>query len=83
MAFSIESIRKLKRTAIGHNPITSVSFNGISCTSQEDLKEFIAFLAQSIDVNAGLHQLSFNRFPDTIKMDEHTLDQLTAKTHNL
>jgi len=38
MAFSLESMRKLKRSSVGHNPITSISFNGISCTSQEDLK---------------------------------------------
>ena len=59
MAFNIENLRKLKRTSIGHNPITAVSLASINCTSNEDLQQLFAFIAQGIDNVGGLHKLTF------------------------
>ena len=54
MAFSIENLRKLKRTTIGHNPITAVTLSSINCTSGEDLQQLLTFIAQGIDNVGGL-----------------------------
>ena len=54
MAFSIENLRKLKRTSIGHNPITAVTLSSINCTSGEDLQQLLTFIAQGIDNVGGL-----------------------------
>ena len=83
MPFNIENLRKLKRTSIGHNTITSVSLTSINCTSAEDLQQLFNFIAQGIDIVGGIQQLAFARFPPTIKLDRSSLDQLIAKTQNL
>ena len=73
MLWSVEALRKLKRQAIGHTPITSISLSGINCSTSKELNELLNEIIPNIAAS-GLQSLALDRFPPKMKIDEEVLD---------